>query len=360
MTFDEAKRDALAERLFETTIATLEAVSVYLGDRLGLYDALREGGSQTAGELAVRSGTAERYAREWLEQQAVAGLIDVEDATAEPDARRYSISPEHAEVLTDPTSLAYMAPFPRLALSAAARLPALAEAYQRGGGVDWASYGPDAYEAQADANRPLFIGPLGTDWLPSIPDIDERLKKTGARVADIACGGGWSSIGMALAYPSLRVDGYDLDEASINLAKGNALASGVADRVSFYARDAGDIANAGTYDLVTVFEALHDMSLPVAALSAMRQLANDGGAVLVVDENVAEHFTAPGDAVERIMYGWSIGMCLPNGLAESPSAGTGTVMRPATLEGYAKDAGFARVEILPIEHDFFRVYRLYQ
>ena len=164
---------------------------------------------------------------------------------------------------------------------------------------------------------------------------------------------------MALAYPEVRVDGYDLDEASIDLAKRNATESGVADRVSFYARDAGDIANAGKYDLVTVFEALHDMSQPVSALSAIRSLVKDGGAVLVVDENVAERFTAPGDLVERMMYGWSIGMCLPNGLAESPSAGTGTVMRPATLGAYAKDAGFARVEILPIEHDFFRVYRLY-
>jgi len=359
MAFDEAKRDAFAERLFEMTIATLEAVSVYLGDRLGLYGALVEGGPQTTSELAARAGVAERYAREWLEQQAVAGLVDIDDAEADADARRYSISPEHAEVLTERSSLAYMAPFPRLALSAAARLPALTEVYRRGGGVTWSSYGPDAFEGQSDANRPLFLGPLGSEWLPSIEDVDARLRTSGARIADIACGGGWSSIGMALAYPGVRVDGYDLDEASVNLAKANAVASGVADRVSFYARDAGDIANAGKYDLVTVFEALHDMSQPVAALSAMRQLANDGGAVLVVDENVAERFTAPGDAVERIMYGWSIGMCLPNGLAESPSAGTGTVLRPATLEGYASDAGFARVEILPIEHDFFRVYRLH-
>ena len=360
MAFDEARRDAFAERLFQMTIATLEAVSIYLGDRLGLYGALAEGGAQTSAELAARAGVTERYAREWLEQQAVAGLLDVDSTAAAADSRRYSISPEHAEVLTDRNSLAYMAPFPRLALSAAGRLPAITEAYRRGGGVAWDSYGPDAFEGQSDANRPLFLGPLGTEWLPSIPDVDARLRKAGARIADIACGGGWSSIGMALAYPGVRVDGYDLDEASVNLAKANAVASGVADRVSFYARDAGDIANAGKYDLVTVFEALHDMSQPVGVLAAMRHLVNDSGAVLVVDENVAERFTAPGDAVERMMYGWSVSICLPNGLAESPSVGTGTVLRPATLEAYARDAGFARVEILPIEHDFFRVYRLYQ
>jgi ubiquinone/menaquinone biosynthesis C-methylase UbiE len=182
-----------------------------------------------------------------------------------------------------------------------------------------------------------------------------------ARIADVACGGGWSSIAFARAYPNVRVDGFDLDEASIELARANAAEAGLPDdRVAFHVRDAGDPELAGRYDLVTIFEALHDMSNPVEALRTARGLAADDGAVLVVDERVADTFTAPGDDVERFMYGWSILLCLPTGMASQPSAATGTVMRADTMRRYAAEAGFSRVEVLPVEHDFFRLYRLHR
>jgi cyclopropane fatty-acyl-phospholipid synthase-like methyltransferase len=153
-----------------------------------------------------------------------------------------------------------------------------------------------------------------------------------ARVADLGCGVGWSSIGIARAYPKARVDGFDLDAASVELAKQNLEAEDttVRERVSFELRDAADPANAGTYDLVTIFEALHDMSQPVAALRATKQMPTPGGSVLVVDERVAARFTAPGDEIERLMYGWSFLHCLPAGMADQPSAATGTVMRHHT------------------------------
>jgi hypothetical protein len=163
---------------------------------------------------------------------------------------------------------------------------------------------------------------------------------------------------MARAYPNVHVDGYDLDEASIELARANAAATEVADRVSFHVRDAGDPELAGSYQLVTVFEALHDMSQPVEALRALRGLVADDGAVIVMDERVADTFTAPGDEVERLMYTYSVLCCLPVGLADTPSAGTGTVMRADTMRRYASEAGFADVEVLPIEHEVFRFYRL--
>jgi 2-polyprenyl-3-methyl-5-hydroxy-6-metoxy-1,4-benzoquinol methylase len=175
----------------------------------------------------------------------------------------------------------------------------------------------------------------------------------------VACGAGWSSIAIARAYPNVRVDGLDLDEASIEVARSNAREAGLGDRLRFHLRDAADPELAGRYDLVTVFEAIHDMSQPVEALHAMRGLAAETGAVLVVDERVADSFTAPGDEVERYMYGWSILCCLPTGMASQPSAATGTVMRADTLARYAREAGFERVEVLPVEHDFFRLYRLY-
>jgi 2-polyprenyl-3-methyl-5-hydroxy-6-metoxy-1,4-benzoquinol methylase len=209
---------------------------------------------------------------------------------------------------------------------------------------------------------------MGRAWLPAIPGLDAHLRRTSGarpRVADIACGGGWSSIAIALAYPAVEVDGYDLDAPSIALARDNAAARGVADRVRFHVADAADAADAapdaspdGPYDLVLICEALHDLSDPVGALRTMRRLVAPGGTVLVVDERVAETFTAPGDDLERLMYGFSVLCCLPNGLAEQPSAATGTVMRPDTLRRYAAAAGFDAVEILPIEHDLFRLYRL--
>jgi len=188
--------------------------------------------------------------------------------------------------------------------------------------------------------------------------VDARLRaQPRARIADVACGAGWSSIAFARAYPEVTVDGFDLDGPSIERARRNAAEAGVADRVSFQVRDAAE-ATAGSYQLVAVFEAIHDLARPVDVLRAMRGLVADDGAVLVVDEKVADQFAAPGDEVERLMYTYSVLCCLPVGLSEWPSAGTGTVMRAATLRRYAREAGFTDVEVLPIEHDVLRFYRL--
>ena len=356
---DAAARDALAERLFGAALGAYEIMTVHLGDRLGLYRALREHGAATSGELAAATGSHERYAREWLEQQAVAGILEVDDAGAPPDERRYRLPPGHAEVLVDRESLAHVTPMARFGVSFASVLPAVEEAFRTGGGVPWDAYGELGRDAQGDSNRPLFANLLGSEWLPAVPDVHERLlADPPARVADVACGAGWSSIAIARAYPKVTVDGYDLDESSVELARANLVGSGVEDRVAFHLRDAGDPELAGSYQLVTVFEALHDMSQPVEVLRALRGLVAEDGAVLVMDERVADVFTAPGDEVERLMYTYSVLCCLPVGLADTPSAGTGTVMRADTLRRYAADAGFVDVEVLPIEHEVFRFYRL--
>ena len=346
-----------AEQLFERYIGAMETLEVYIGDRLGLYEALAGHGPLTPGELASRTGTNERYVREWLEAQASGAIVEVEDADAPTAERRYSLPAEHAEVLAERDSLDYMAPAARMIAGSALALPQVIDAFRTGAGVAWTAYGADGREGQADMNRPMFLGLLGEEYLPSIPDVHERLS-AGGRVADIACGGGWSSIAIARAYPDARVDGYDLDEASIQLARANAEEHGVADRVSFHVADAGDPSLDGAYDVVTIFEALHDVSQPVELLRTMRRLAGDDGAVIVMDERVADSFSAPGDEVERFMYGWSVLMCLPTGMDDHHSAATGTVMRADTVREYASEAGFAGVEVLPIEHDFFRFYRL--
>jgi SAM-dependent methyltransferase len=241
----------------------------------------------------------------------------------------------------------------------AAQTPSLLDAFRTGAGLSWEAYGADVREAQASMNRPLFANLLGPGWLASIPDVDARLRSDPpARVADVAVGGGWSAIALARAYPKIHVDGLDLDPASIDLARTNLATTDVADRVTFSVRDAADPGLAGQYDLVTIFEAVHDFSQPIAVLRAVRGLLAPGGGLLVADEKVAERFTAPGDAVERFMYGFSFLLCLPNVLADDPSAGTGTVMRPDVLRRFASEAGYSRVEILPIEADFWRFYRL--
>jgi 2-polyprenyl-3-methyl-5-hydroxy-6-metoxy-1,4-benzoquinol methylase len=350
---DVAARDALVGRLFTSTIGALELLHVYLGHRLGLYRVLAEAGPLTSTELAEKAGISERYAREWLEEQAVAGILTVDPA------RRFTLPAPHAEVLTDAESTNFLAPLPLGIVSVASVMPELMEAFRTGGGVPYEVYGADMRIAIADGNRPGFLNLLGTRWFPAVPELDARLRaETPALVADIGCGTGWSSIGIAKAYPKVTVRGLDIDGASIEQARRNAVTSGVADRVRFELRDAADPGLAGAFDVVTAFETIHDMSNPVGALRAMRGLVRPGGFVLIADEKVAEEFTAPGDELERFMYGWSAVHCLPVGMGEPTSAGTGTVMRPSRLRQYARDAGFKDVEVLPVDADFWRFYRL--
>lgn len=347
----------MATRLFGAALGTMDLLHVYVGQRLGLYAMMASGGAFTPIDLAARAGMHLRYAREWLEQQAVTGVLVAEESASGADHRIYRLPPGHAEALTDEESMNYLAPVAGMLVSVAQRMPDLLSAYRSGEGVDWAAYGPDMWQGQAALNRPLFLNVLGQNHLPSIPEVDAILSRPGARVADLARGGGWSSIAIARAYPGVIVDGYDLDAPTIEQASSAAASAGLADRVRFFVTDAA-IASSSTYDLVTIFEALHDVPDPVGVLRAALAMLRDGAVMLVMDERVAEEFTAPGDEVERFMYGWSLTVCLPAGLAERPSAATGTVMRRATLERYAKEAGFSAVEVLPVENDFFRFYLL--
>jgi SAM-dependent methyltransferase len=349
--------EAFVGRVVQAVLGAQEVHAAYLGDRLGWYRALADHGPLTSVELAERTGTDERYAREWLEHQAACAWVAVDDPSAPSTERRFSLPDAHAEVLTDEDSLAFAAPFPRMVGGLGMHLERLVDAYRSGAGVPWSELGRDAREAQAAANRPLFLNGLGTDVFPSVPDLHERLS-AGGRVADIGCGAGWSSIGIALAYPEAHIDGYDLDAPSVEMARANATQAGVADRVSFRQSDAAT-ADGEPYDAVVAFECIHDLSDPVAVLTAMRRLAGSDGIVLVMDEGVGECFQGPADDIERMLYGFSLTCCLPDGRSHHPSAGTGTVMRPATLTAYATDAGFRSVEILDAELGAFRFYRLH-
>jgi 2-polyprenyl-3-methyl-5-hydroxy-6-metoxy-1,4-benzoquinol methylase len=353
-----------AERLFTTGLAALEAATITVGRELGLYLALAERGPCPPQALAERAGIDSRYAREWLEQQAVAGWIHIDPTTisADPGARRYSLSAAAQECLLRPESLASVGPLFDFLPSIGATLPAVLEAFRTGRGVPYADYG--IHDVQGDFNRPAHLQLLAGEWLPTIPGLAARLKEEPpARVADIGCGEGWAAVGIAQAWPAGRVDGFDLDDASISAARKHAADAGVADRVHFEVADVTgtpqSLGPGGAYDLVLAFEMIHDLARPQAALAMMRHLVACSGVCLVADENVAEQFEAPTDnPMERLFFAASVLHCLPVGMADAPSEATGTVMRPATLRRYASEAGFADVEVLPIEHDMFRFYRL--
>jgi 2-polyprenyl-3-methyl-5-hydroxy-6-metoxy-1,4-benzoquinol methylase len=354
----EAQRDAFVDKVFGLALATGEAANIYIGDRLGFYRSLAESGPATSAALAERTACSERMVREWLEQQAVSGVLTVDDASAPVERRTFALPGAHAEALTNERSLSYVAPFARYLIGCARALPLVMDAFRTGNGVAYDAFGPDIIESQADANRPMLEHLLTQEWLAAIPGLGERLKD-GSRVADIGCGAAWSSIAIARGYPGTSVDGFDLDEQSVQLALRNVAEAGLEDRVTVHERDAADAEFAGRYDLVVAIECIHDMSRPVDVLRAMRGMLAEGGIAIVIDERTADAFTLTDDPMERLFYMFSTLLCLPAGMADTPTAATGTVMRASTLEAYAREAGFARLEVVPVEHGQFRIYRLH-
>jgi ubiquinone/menaquinone biosynthesis C-methylase UbiE len=353
----DARRDALVERLFLAAVGTWDVLAVYIGDRLGLYRTLAERGPSTSAEVAQAAGLNERYVREWLEQQASSAILEMEEPGADAATRRYSLPPGHDEALIDDASPNCVAPLGQLVVGCGRPIDAVLDAFRTGAGVPYADYGTDLHEGQARFTRPMFDRLLTSEWLPAVQRVHERLlADPPARVADVACGEGRSSIAIARGYPNVRVDGIDIDDASIEAARRHLAGSGLEERVEFHLRDAADEEFAGNYDLVYIHEALHDMSYPVDVLAACRGLLTDGGSVIVGDERVPDTFDPPSDEIERFYYGFSILHCLPVGMVGENAAGTGTVMRAETVRRYAEQAGFSHFEILPIENDFYRFY----
>src|SRR5918998_3721690 len=216
---DTDRSDALVERLFNATIGALELYSVYLGAELGLYRALEAHGALTAPQLAERAGIDARYAREWLEQQAVAGLLEAQAQDAPPDERRFALPADHAGVLAHPDDEAHLAPLAHLVAGIGGVLPRLAAAYRTGEGVPYADYGTAFRHGQGHINRPAFLADLPGTWMDALPDVRDRLARDGGRVADVGCGQGFATVAMAETFPLAAVHGFDADAASIRDAQ---------------------------------------------------------------------------------------------------------------------------------------------
>jgi SAM-dependent methyltransferase len=355
---EDKQAQALSVRLWLGCLGTQEILCTYLGIRLGLYDALGDHGPLSAADLAGRADIAPRYAREWLEQQAVTGILRVHDLAPDGGGRRYVLPPGHREVLTASDS-----PLSRVAgilpVGAVAHaLPTLLDAYRTGAGLTDRDYGPDWRSGHGASNRALYVHSFAA-WIPSaLPAVHARLAAPGARAADVACGAGWAAIALARAYPDLHVDGYEIDPDLIGDAIENANQSGLSGRVQFHVWDCTTPPPASPYDLVTVLDTLHEVPRPVEMLRSCRAMRGDRGCVLLMDARVADQFAAPADEIERFQYTTSVLHCLPVCLCEPGSAGTGTVMRQGAVRRYAHDAGFSSIETLQIDDRFHRFYKL--
>ncbi len=350
--------DALAGRIFLAGLEAIELYTVHLGVRLGLYRALDDGGPQNATELAARTALDRRYVREWLQSQALSGFVSIDGNDVDDD--RFALAPGVRETLIDEIGPAFVGAIAAILPAVGGVMPDLVASFRSGDRVPYSSY-PDAAAVQEAMNRPAYENLLVTDWLPQIPDVIARLRQESepARVADFCCGPGWSSILLAEAFPHITVDGFDNDAESLRRARRNAADRGVSDRVRFENVDltADDPDPRAVYDVAFVFEAVHDLPHPEAALANVRRMLRPGASLIVMDERVGEELTAPGDEVERFMAACSVLWCTPQGHGPGSEV-VGAVMRPRVLEDLGRRAGFTETATLSIEHPFWRFYRL--
>jgi ubiquinone/menaquinone biosynthesis C-methylase UbiE len=341
-----------AERVIGEINTSMSVMNLYLGHRLGLWRTMADAGPLTSGQLASRTGYDERYLREWMDAMTVNGYIEHDISTG-----AFSVPAEHAIALTERDDPAFVAPFLCWLPGLAGVLKPLLGAFKTGKGVPYDAYGTHTLEAIGTGNRSMFVNDYVANWIPALPDIEARLRES-ANVADIGCGLGWSSISLARGFPNAKIDAYDLDTASIEKAEALAQETGVEEQITFHVAAAEEIQQKAKYDLVTAFEVIHDMAYPVEALKRMREMLAPGGVVLIADEAVGDTLDENSDFYGRFMYNFSVLHCLPQAKVFPNSAETGTVMGPEKLGRYAEMAGFTKVEILPIENDFWRFYRL--
>jgi SAM-dependent methyltransferase len=332
---DEAKLGALVEQALGDLGSVLQASLVVVGDRLGLYQGLVDGGPQTPAELAERTGTVERNLREWLAAQAAAGYVDRDDEG------RYLLTPEQAALFTDEDSPAFVVGGFQ-GMSAAAKADGLlTEAMRTGRGYGWGEHHHDLFHGTERFFRPGYKANLVQSWLPALDGVVEDLE-AGCSVADVGCGFGASTIIMGEAYPASRFVGFDSHAPSIDSAREHAAAAGVSENVQFEVAPAKEVTGTG-YRLLCFFDCLHDMGDPVGALVRAREVLADDGTVLLVEpfagDSVDENLTPVG----RVFYAASSLICTPASQSQEVGLALGAQAGEARLADVAREAGFTRV-----------------
>jgi SAM-dependent methyltransferase len=332
---DAEKLQSFVFRAVDEVGATLNTALVVMGDRLGLYRALAGAGPLSSAELAERTGTSERYVREWLNAQAAGGYVEYD-----PDSGRYTLPPEQTMALTDESSPAYLPGFFEIALGSVIDSPRITEAARTGAGIGWGDHVHEVHEGCERFFRPGYNAHLVEAWLPALDGVVEKLQ-AGARVADVGCGHGASTILMAQAFPSSTFVGSDAHEGSIATARERARAAGVEDRVRFEVAPAASYAGTG-YDLVTMFDCLHDMGDPAgAARHVLSSLAADG-TWMIVEPAAGDRVEDNLNPVGRAYYGFSTFLCTPSSLSQEVGLALGAQAGEARIRDVVTGAGLTR------------------
>ncbi|HKY32863.1 MAG TPA: class I SAM-dependent methyltransferase [Candidatus Polarisedimenticolia bacterium] len=333
---DQKKLDALLHQAVSDLGAAFQPAMVVLGDRLGLYRGLAAGKAQTSAELARRTGTAERYVREWLAHQAAGGYV-----TYDPPSRRFHLTEEQAAALTDETSPAFLPGGFQVALSALKAAGRMEENFRTGGGMGWHEHDAGVFEGTERFFRPSYAAHLLGEWLPALDGVVDKLTR-GARVADVGCGHGASTILMARAFPASRFTGFDYHEPSVRRARRLADEAGVADRCHFEVARSKEFPGAG-YDLVAFFDSLHDMGDPAGAARHVASALSGDGTWMIVEPFAHDELENNLNPIGRVYYGASTFVCTPASLSQEVGAALGAQAGEARLREVIVEGGFRTV-----------------
>ncbi|MBX5164237.1 MULTISPECIES: class I SAM-dependent methyltransferase [unclassified Rhizobium] len=330
---DMQKLDALVGRLVGDVGAAMSGALVVLGDKVGLFKAMADGTPMTVQQLSAKTGVKERYVREWLSAQAAADYVSYDEKTD-----RFSLTPEQAMVFAEENSPAFFVGAFEVVQSMWMDEPKVADAFRTGKGLGWHEHSTCLFRGTERFFRPGYNSHLVAEWIPALAGVEEKLK-AGASVADVGCGHGASTILMAQAYPASRFTGFDYHGPSIEKARAAAEDAGVADRVTFEQARAAEFPGRG-YDMVAMFDCLHDMGDPVGAGQHVKETLGPNGTWLIVEPFAHDHLKDNLNPVGRVYYGASTMICTPASLSQEVGLGLGAQAGEMKLRKVALDAGF--------------------